>query len=101
MGKLRNIEQVTDQFAHHLAGIILAIGRIVGESAALLYTASTVPEVAASLFDSTRTLSVHMYVLSSEGLYINQTYATAVVLLVIVVAINALSSFAAKKLTKS
>lgn len=102
-GKLRTVFQIVlpSAIPGILAGIILAIGRIVGESAALLYTASTVPEVAASLFDSTRTLSVHMYVLSSEGLYINQTYATAVVLLVIVVAINALSSFAAKKLTKS
>lgn len=102
-GKLRTVFQIVlpSAIPGILAGIILAIGRIVGESAALLYTASTVPEVAESLFDSTRTLSVHMYVLSSEGLYINQTYATAVVLLVIVVAINALSSFAAKKLTKS
>lgn len=102
-GKLRTVFQIVlpSAIPGILAGIILAIGRIVGESAALLYTASTVPEVAESLFDSTRTLSVHMYVLSSEALYINQTYATAVVLLVIVVAINALSSFAAKKLTKS
>ena len=52
------------------------------------------------LFDSVRTLSVHMYVLSSEGLHIDKTYATAVVLLVIVIGINALSSFVAKKITK-
>lgn len=81
-----------------LAGVILAIGRIVGESAALIYTAGTVPEVPSSLLDSARTLSVHMYALSSEGLYINQTYATAVVLLVIVIGINALSAFLAKKI---
>lgn len=81
-----------------LSGIILAIGRIVGESAALIFTAGTVAEVATGLFDSTRTLAVHMYVLSGEGLYINQTYATAVILLVLVVIINALSSLAAKKL---
>ncbi len=82
-----------------LAGVILAIGRIVGESAALIYTAGTVAEVPASLLDSARTLSVHMYVLSSEGLYINQTYATAVVLLVIVVGINTLSAFLARKIS--
>lgn len=81
-----------------LAGVILAIGRIVGESAALIYTAGTVPEVPSSLLDSARTLSVHMYALSSEGLYINQTYATAVALLVIVIGINALSAFLAKKI---
>lgn len=81
-----------------LAGVILGIGRIVGETAALIYTAGTVPEIAESVFDSTRTLSVHMYTLSSEGLYIGQTYATAVVLLVIVAGVNALSAFVAKKL---
>lgn len=81
-----------------LAGIILGIGRIVGESAALIFTAGTVAEVATSLGDSARTLSVHMYALSCEGLHIDQTYATAVVLLVLVIAINALSDLIAGKL---
>ena len=81
-----------------LSGVILGIGRIVGETAALIYTAGTVPEVATSLFDSTRTLSVHMYAISSEGLYIDQSYATAVVLLVIVAGINALSACVAKQI---
>lgn len=84
-----------------LSGVILAIGRIVGETAALIYTAGTIPEVAHSLMDSTRTLSVHMYVISSEGLYIKQSYATAVVLLVIVIAINALSSRVANRIGRS
>ena len=83
-----------------LGGIILGIGRIVGETAALIYTAGTVAEIAGGLFDSTRTLSVHMYALSSEGLYINQTYATAVVLLIIVVLINGLSTWLARKIGK-
>ena len=83
-----------------LAGIILAIGRIVGETAALIYTAGTVAEVPNSLMDSGRTLAVHMYTLSSEALYMNQAYATAVVLLIVVIGINSLSSFVAKKLTK-
>mgnify|MGYP001182256117 FL=1 len=83
-----------------LSGIILSIGRIVGETAALLYTAGTVAEIPKNLFSSGRTLSVHMYVLSSEGLYVNQAYATAVVLLVIVVIINWLSNFMAKRLRK-
>ena len=81
-----------------LSGIILGMGRIVGESAALIFTAGTVAEAAISIFSSARTLSVHMYVISGEGLYINQAYATAVVLLVVVIILNALSSFAAKKL---
>lgn len=83
-----------------LAGVILAVGRIVGETAALIYTAGTVAQVAGSLFSSGRTLSVHMYALSSEGLHIHETYATAVVLLVIVTVINRLSAYIAKKLSK-
>lgn len=80
-----------------LAGIILATGRIVGETAALMYTAGTVAGVPESLFGSGRTLAVHMYVLTNEGLYTNQSYATAVVLLAIVICINALSGVIAKK----
>jgi len=81
-----------------LAGIILAVGRVVGETAALIFTAGTVAKLPISLLSSTRTLSVHMYNLSSEGLYVNQTYATAVVLLLLVVCINTLSGFMAKKI---
>ena len=81
-----------------LAGVILAIGRIVGESAALIFTAGTNPVVPDSLFASTRTLSVHMYALMSEGLYTEQAFATAVVLLVVVIFINALSGVVAKRL---
>ncbi|MEG0692476.1 MAG: phosphate ABC transporter permease PstA [Oscillospiraceae bacterium] len=83
-----------------LAGIILAVGRIVGETAALIYTAGTVAEIPSSPLGSGRTLAIHMYSLSSEGLYTNQAYATAVVLLMIVLLINAGSAFVARKLTK-
>lgn len=84
-----------------LSGVILAIGRIVGETAALIYTAGTVAKVPDSVLDSTRTLAVHMYTISTEGLYIDQSYATAVVLLVVVLGINALSSFIAKRIGRS
>jgi phosphate transport system permease protein len=83
-----------------LAGIILGIGRIVGETAALIYTAGTVAEVSKNLFSSGRTLSVHMYALASEGLYIDQAYATATILLIVVVGINWLSRSIARKITK-
>lgn len=76
------------------------MGRVVGETAALMYTAGTVPGVAGGLLDSGRTLSVHMYLLLSEGLYTNQAYGTAVVLLVMVVLLNGVSGLVAKKLTK-
>lgn len=99
-GKLRTVFRIVLPSAVPgiLSGIILGIGRIVGESAALIFTAGTVAEVATDIFDSARTLSVHMYAISGEGLYIDQTYATAVVLLVLVVIINAVSDLIAKKL---
>ncbi|MGN0674651.1 MAG: phosphate ABC transporter permease PstA, partial [Oscillospiraceae bacterium] len=81
-----------------LAGVILAIGRIVGESAALIFTAGTYAAVPTHLTDSARTLSVHMYALLSEGLYTGQAHASAVVLLAVVVGINLLSGFIAKKI---
>ncbi|MDR2770839.1 MAG: phosphate ABC transporter permease PstA [Clostridiales Family XIII bacterium] len=84
-----------------LAGVILAIGRIVGETAALIFTAGTVAKLPSSVFSSARTLSVHIYSLSNEGLYLNQAYATAVLLLVLVLCINALSSFMAGRLTRA
>ncbi len=89
-----------------LGGIILALGRCVGEVAALIFTAGSVasiPEFAdgfGALFDSTRTLAVHMYVLASEGLHVNETYATAVVLLILVVCLNLMATFVAKKMNK-
>ena len=83
-----------------LAGVILAVGRIVGESAALIFSAGTTAAVPGSVFDSARTLSVHMYCLYSEGLYTNQAAATAVILLLIVIVINWVSNFVAKKITK-
>lgn len=101
-GKLRTVFRVVLPSAVPgiLAGIILAVGRIVGETAALIYTAGTVPEMVLNPMDSGRTLAIHMYNLSNEGLYMNQAYATAVVLLVLVVGINCLSSFVARKITK-
>lgn len=81
-----------------LAGVILAIGRIVGETAALMYTAGTVAGIPQNLLGSGRTLAVHMYVLTNEGLHTNQSYATAVVLLAVVIFINGLSGWIAKRL---
>lgn len=101
-GRLRTIFKVVLPAAMPgiLAGIVLSIGRIVGETAALVYTAGTVPQIPKNLFSSARTLSVHMYALSSEGLFTNQAYATAVILLVVVLLINAISSHLANRLLK-
>ena len=100
-GKLRTVFRIVLPSAVPgiLAGIILAIGRIVGESAALIFTSGTNAVVAKSLFTSASTLSVHLYALLTEGLYTEQAYAVAVVLLFVVIGINALSNVVAKKLT--
>lgn len=101
-GKLRTVFRVVLPSAVPgiLAGIILAIGRIVGETAALIYTAGTVAKIPGTPMESGRTLAIHMYALSSEGLHTDQAYATAVVLLVTVLLINMLSAVIAKRLTK-
>ena len=98
-GRLRTVFKIVLPSAMPgiLAGIILAIGRIVGETAALIYTSGTVTGIPDSLMGSGRTLSVHMYALWNEGLNGKEAYATAVVLLILVVGINALSGFVAKK----
>lgn len=101
-GKMRTVFKIVLPAAVPgiLAGIILAIGRIVGETAALIYTAGTVADIPDNVFSSGRTLSVHMYALSSEGLYMKQTYATAVILIILVIIINQISSYIAGKIKK-
>ena len=100
-GKLRTVFQVVlpSAIPGILAGVILGIGRIVGETAALMYTSGTVAKYAGAM-ESGRTLALHMYVLTSEALHVDQASATAVVLLIIVIGINAFSGFIAKKLAK-
>ena len=101
-GKLRTVFRVVLPSAVPgiLSGVILAVGRIVGETAALIYTAGAIPQVPSSIMGSGATLAVHMYNLSKEGLYMNQAYAVAVVLLFLVLFINWISGRAAKQLTK-
>ncbi len=101
-GRLRTVFRIVLPAASPgiLAGVILAIGRIVGETAALIYTAGTVTKIPENLLASGRTLAIHMYVLSREGLYTGQAYATAVVLLVVVIGINALSAKLARRIAR-
>lgn len=102
-GKLRTVFRIVLPSASPgiLAGVILAIGRIVGETAALMYTSSTVAQIPSSVMDSARTLSLHMYALSGEGLYTGESYATAVVLLLLVILINAASAMLARRVGNS
>lgn len=98
-GKLRTVMKVVLPPASGgiFAGIILATGRIVGETAALIYTAGTVAQFAVNPMSSGSTLAVHVYVLSGEGLHVGEAYATAVILMLIVFLMNALSSWIAKR----
>ncbi len=73
------------------SGIILTIGRIVGETAALIYTAGSMAQYASPMLNG-RTLAIHMYLLQTEGIHKDQAYATAVILLIVVLAINGLST---------
>lgn len=102
-GKLRTVFKVVlpSAIPGILSGVVLATGRIVGETAALIYTAGSVAKVPESLMGSGRTLAVHMYVLSSEGLYMDQAYATAVILLIFVLMLNWISGVCAKRLSKA
>jgi len=101
-GKLRAVFRIVLPSAMPgiFAGVILAIGRIVGESAALIFTAGTIAQIPDGLGQSVRTLTVHMWVLSGEGHHINEAYATAVVLLLTVLGINTISAIVAKKIGK-
>ncbi len=101
-GKLRTIFRVVLPGAVPgiLSGVILAVGRVVGETAALMFTAGTVAQIPPNLLGSGRTLALHMYVLSCEGIHTDQAYATAVVLLVMVLVINVISGLIAKKFTE-
>lgn len=101
-GKLRTIFKIVLPSAVPgiLSGVILSIGRIVGETAALIFTSGTVAAVPQKLTDSARTLAVHMYCLMTEGLYTGQAYATAVILIVMVLLINGLSGLIAHKIAK-
>jgi len=99
-GKLRTIFKIIlpSAIPGILAGVILSVGRIVGETAALIYTAGSVAQIPDNLMGSGRTLSVHLYALWTEGLNTEQSYATAVVLRIMVIWLNTLSAFVAKRL---
>lgn len=101
-GKIRTIFRVVLPVAMPgiLSGIILAVGRIVGETAALMYTLGTSTNLPTGAFQSGRTLALHMYVLSSEGMHVKESYATGVVLIIMVLIINGLSTLLSNRLTR-
>lgn len=101
-GKVRTIFKVVlpSAFPGIATAIVLSIGRIVGESAALIYTAGCITVSSGNPFDMGSTLSVLMYYLANEGLFVDKAYATAVVLLVITFALNLIVYFIEKRVRK-
>ena len=83
-----------------MSGVILSIGRIVGESAALIYTSGTFRSTPSGIWDSAATLTVHMYVQSNEGLHVNQAFASGVILLTLTFLINLASDLIERHIQK-
>lgn len=99
-GKLRTIFIVVLPIAMPgiLSGVILSIGRIVGETAALMYTLGTSSKFPKGLGSSGRTLALHMFVLSHEGKNVNAAYATGLILIILILIINGVSTYLSNKL---
>ena len=83
-----------------MTGLILGIGRAIGETAAVMLTVGGSLKLPVSIFDSTRTMAVHLYTLASEGLSDKNTYATAALLIILVLIINTLAGYISGKLAK-
>ena len=84
-----------------LSGVILSIGRVVGESAAILLTAGTVAKMAKSIMSSSRTLTVHAYLVTKEAGDIEQAAAVGIVLIVIILVLNTIAKLITKKFSKA
>lgn len=102
-GKMRTIFKIVlpSALPGILSAIILSMGRVISESAPFIYTmGSVISAIPTGYFDSNATLAVALYRLSGEGWYVNEAYATAVVLIVLVLALNFLAELIAGKLNK-
>jgi phosphate transport system permease protein len=109
-GRLRTTFKVIlpSAFNGIFAGVILSLGRILGETAALIFTAGTATEIVRVFTNnageisvsSGRTLAVHLYSISTEGLNVNEAFATAAVLFIIVILLNSFSYYIAGKIER-
>ncbi len=101
-GKLRTVFRIVLPPAAPgiLAGVVLSVGRIVGETAALIFTAGTVAKLASGISSSGSTLAVHMYMLAGEGHFIGKAYAAASVLLLFVLLMNGISRLISHRIVK-
>jgi len=80
-----------------MTGIILSIGRAIGETAAVIFTAGSALRLPTSLFSSSRTMAVHFYILAREGISLDNAYGTAAVLIIAILLINILTYYLMNK----
>ena len=80
------------------SGVILASGRALGETAALLYTMGSNYNLTSGLFDSTRTLAVHIYLIIAEGIASERAFASGAVLVFFILIINTLAKVAVRRM---
>lgn len=102
-GKVRTVFKVVlpSALPGIASAIILAMGRVVSESAPFIYTmGNSLKGMPAGVTDSGTTLAVALYRLAGEGRFVNQAYATAFVLIVVVLSLNAIADLITKKLDK-
>lgn len=101
-GKARTIFKVVLPAAMSgiVTAVILSVGRIVGESAALIYTAGAVPYTPQSYLDEGSTFAVMMWMFSGEGMYVDSAYATACILMIFVAILNLLVTMCERKFRK-
>ncbi|MCX7991399.1 MAG: phosphate ABC transporter permease PstA [Proteobacteria bacterium] len=80
-----------------LTGIMLSIGRAVGETAAVIFTMGSSLRLPTSLSDSGRTMAVHFYILAREGISMEMAYSTALVLVLSILFINIMAYYLMNK----
>ncbi len=83
-----------------VTGIVLSIGRSIGETAATIFTAGSALRMPTSIFSSTRTMSVHFYILAREGISMSKAYGTAAVLIIAILGINILTYYLMNRFIK-
>jgi phosphate transport system permease protein len=81
-------------------GIVLSVGRSIGETAATIFTAGSALRMPTSIFSSTRTMSVHFYILAREGISMSKAYGTAAVLIIAILGINILTYYLMNRFIK-
>ena len=83
-----------------VTGIVLSVGRSIGETAATIFTAGSALRMPTSIFSSTRTMSVHFYILAREGISMSNAYGTAAVLIIAILGINILTYYLMNRFIK-